>query len=591
MTKLNRRQAAPPNTAQTTAPAVGTGASPLRSTAVAAPTHEGGAGHLREARAELFLLCVAGFVAEDSFYENAEARTTRLRELVAQVVAEAADGAGEWLAGFVRWMRATANIRTAAVMVAAEAVHARLAAGHHGFNREIITGALVRADEPGEFIAYWLDRFATPGSKAGSKTLPKPVKRALADAAVRLYDEYATLRYDTDSHGVRFGDVVELAQPRTNARTDGAAQNDALLRHLIDRRHGYNTAGIPAELEMLTMRAELEALPVEARRPMVRIAAADPDCFGAGQLRMAGMTWEWLASWLQGPMDADAWKVALPTIGYMALLRNLRNLDEAGVTGAAADWVADRLADRVQVARSRQLPFRFLSAYEAVSSDRWREPLGKALQACLGNIPSTLDGTLVLVDTSGSMSMTGLSARSTMTPVRVGALFGVALAARQAHGTSALFGFADDVFEHPVRYGASVLRETERFCRRVGEVGHGTRMVEAIRATFRADRHRRVVLISDEQAFGSYHGSVAEQIPAHVPLYAFNLGGYRSSVVAPAANRHQLGGLGDWAFGFIDLIERAQGAVGWPWERVDAAANAALNPPGSPGLFRMMPPK
>jgi hypothetical protein len=563
MSKFNSLSGITATAAEMAAYRAATGTSPLRSTSATpdAVTHEGGPAHTREARSELFLLCVTGFVAENTFYETADARTTRLRDLVGRIVAQDADGAdsGEWFYRFTLWLRGTANIRTAAVMVAAEAVHARLAAGHHGLNREIVGAALLRADEPGEFVAYWLSRFTRPG---GDKTLPKPVKRGLADAAVRLYDEYATLRYDTGSHGVRFGDVVELAQPRTNARLHVSAQQSALMRHLIDRRHHYNTADVPAELEMLRARASLDVLPVEHRRTLVETAAADRESTAAQWLSNGGMTWEWLASWLQGPMDETAWRVALPGMGYMALLRNLRNLDEAGVGGVAADWVADRLADPRQVARSRQFPYRFLSAYEAVRSDRWRVALGKALDASIANLPE-LGGTLILVDTSASME-NAVSSDSVMTRVKVASLFGVALAARSR--TSELYGFATGAFAHPVLGGVSILRETERFCARIGEVGHGTQMVEAVRKTFRPDRHKRVVIISDEQAFGSYYGTPADQVPADVPFYAFNLGGHRSSVTPDAPNRHSLGSLTDATFRFIDLIEKGQQQVGWPWE-------------------------
>jgi hypothetical protein len=45
-------------------------------------THEGGAGYARDARSELFLRATGSFVGEDSFYEGAEVRDDRLRDLV-----------------------------------------------------------------------------------------------------------------------------------------------------------------------------------------------------------------------------------------------------------------------------------------------------------------------------------------------------------------------------------------------------------------------------------------------------------------------------------------------------------------------------
>ena len=72
---------------------------------------------------------------------------------------------------------------------------------------------------------------------------------------------------------------------------------------------------------MIAARAALMALPVQDRRAVLD----QPE-----RLSAAGMTWESLAGWLQGPLDAAAWQAVIPSMGYMALLRNLRNFDDAG---------------------------------------------------------------------------------------------------------------------------------------------------------------------------------------------------------------------------------------------------------------------
>jgi TROVE domain len=50
----------------------------------------------------------------------------------------------------------------------------------------------------------------------------------------------------------------------------------------------------------------------------------------------------------------------------MALLRNLRNIIEARVSAEHIEKVCTRLADPYQVAKSKQFPFRFMSAYREV---------------------------------------------------------------------------------------------------------------------------------------------------------------------------------------------------------------------------------
>ncbi|HEU5110050.1 MAG TPA: TROVE domain-containing protein, partial [Micromonosporaceae bacterium] len=275
-------------------------------------------------------------------------------------------------------------------------------------------------------------------------------------------------------------------------------------------------------------------------------------------LAAAGMTWEALAGWLGGPMDAAAWSAVIPSMGLMALARNLRNFDEAGVPDDVAARVAARFADPAQVARSRMFPFRWLAAYERAPSLRWSDALDRALRASLANLPALPGRSLVLVDTSGSMTGLAFSARSAMTPLKAAAVFGVALAAKGERVD--LCGFADGVFRHEVPAGASVIREVDRFCRRVGEVGHGTRIAAAIRRAYK--RHDRVFVISDMQTMDA---GVSAAVPGHVPLYGFNLGGYRTTAVpAGRPNRIEFGGLTDATFRMVPLIEAGRNAD-WPW--------------------------
>ena len=70
-------------------------------------------------------------------------------------------------------------------------------------------------------------------------------------------------------------------------------------------------------------------------------------------LRNSKMTWEALSSLIEGGMDAKAWEAVIPVMGYMALLRNLRNFLDAGVYSDVLDKVAavlrpDEVAARKQ---------------------------------------------------------------------------------------------------------------------------------------------------------------------------------------------------------------------------------------------------
>ena len=525
MPKFNKSAGA---VARTTSPIVSAGP---------AVTAQGGQGVTRDAKSELFLLAVTDMVGEDTFYEAAGHRDDRFRGLVHALAVE--DFA--WLGRMAVWLRKDANMRSAPVVAAAEAVHARLAAGLNGGNRQLIDAVCRRADEPGELLAYWTARYG--------RAIPKPVKRGLADAVARLYTERSLLKYDSSATGFRFGDVIELVHPAPHA--DKPWQGE-LFEHALDRRHNRDKE-IPAALGMLRARAALTALPVDERRSVL---TADG---GVERLAKAGMTWEPLAGWLQGPLDAAAWTAVIPSMGCMALLRNLRNFDEAGVGDEVAAAVAAKLADPAEVAASRQLPIRFLSAYRAAPSLRWSWPLEQALGHSLANIPRLAGHTLVLVDTSGSMRA-GFSRDGKLYRWDAAALFGIALASRCERAD--VVAYSDRMMDFPPVAGESVLAALKRFGDGGFFMGRGTNTAVALDKSFAG--HDRIVVLTDEQA-AYHHTAVTTTVPAAVPMYTWNLAGYRvGHAPSGAGNRHTFGGLTDQGFAMIPLLERAQ-SQSWPF--------------------------
>lgn len=495
-------------------------------------THEGAPGFARDTKGELFLLAVANMVGENTFYESAGERDDRFRNLVHQVAVTDP----VWLTGMIGWLRNEANMRTASVVAALEGAKARVDAKAHGHSRQMVDAALRRADEPGEALAYWTSRYG--------RRLPKPVKRGIADAAARLYDERSMLKYDTATKGFRFSDVLNLvhASPAADKPWQGT-----LFSYAHERRHNRGTSPDP------------DMLPTLARNTVfAERVETDPSLLLApDELKAAGLTWESALSLAGGRVDkARLWEALIPSMGYMALVRNLRNFDQAGVSDEVAERVAARLSDPEQVARSRQLPMRFLSAYRAAPSLRWGHALEKALKASLGNVPELGGRTLVLVDRSGSMQAP-LSARSDLNRADAAAIFGSALAMRCEDTDLVEFGTGSTPVA--LERGDSLLRVIERF-----QWMGGTNTARAVREHFRG--HDRVVIVTDEQAHHSRGGGPTEQVPASVSVYTWNLAGYRyGHGPSGAGGRYTFGGLGDAAFRMIPLLERGRDAR-WPWE-------------------------
>jgi hypothetical protein len=501
-----------------TATKTATGTSPIVTAATpSGTTHECAPGFARDLKSELFLLAVANMVGEATFYEKAGDRDNRYATLVREVAVADPD----WTGRFLRWLRTEANMRSASLVGALEAAKAMVAAQVPGA-RQIVSSVLQRADEPGEALAYW--------TSTNGRAIPKPVKRGIADAIQRLYTEYGLLKYDTASKGFRFADVIDLVHP-----TPAAPWQADLFMVALERRHNRDEP-TPMSLPMLVANGQLR-----------QAAAEDPAVLlDVDRLREAGMTWEDVLSLAGTKLDKGSlWTAMIPGMGYMALLRNLRNFDQAGVSDTVAGQVAARLSDPEQVAKSKQFPFRFLAAYRNAPSLRWGHALDKALTASLANVPELSGRTLVLVDRSGSM-FARMSAKSELTSADAAAVFGSAIALRNV-GRADLVEFGTGSRALPVKAGDSLLRTVERF----GDLG-GTQTLAAVQQHYNG--HDRVLIVTDEQAHYGY-GDPGSAIPAAVPLYTWNLVGYQHGHGPGKPNRHTFAGLTDQAFRMVPLLE------------------------------------
>jgi hypothetical protein len=551
-------------------------------------TFEGGAGFARDAKSELFLLAVANFVGEDTFYEDAAGRDTRYRDLVRQCAAE--DPA--WTFELLRWLRSEANMRSASIVGAIEAGRVlsklppptqagALTRAQPPTARALVDAVMLRADEPAEALGYWLSNYGRP--------LPKWLKRGLGDAACRLYRPYTALKWDSDRNPVRMADVVEFSQI---ARHRGEAKH-ALFKWLLDRRHNRaNWLSMP----MTAARKALEAIPAQQRQAF----AQTPEFLTA--LTEAGMTWEAASGWIGGPLTAALWHqlIDADAMGYLALLRNLNNLDRAGISTEHRARVAARLVDLGRVATSRVLPMQFLNAYNNVVNDYWKPLLDEAATLSLVSVPHLDGDTLILVDTSGSMNApfttsqgrrrAGEGESVKLMRWDVAALFGIALgracerarvvsysapsrpgyrALRRLPGGGYTYQYTGHdpgeagTLAFDLRAGENLLAAVQRF-RQDYFIGGGTDTYAALDTHYMG--HNRVIVLTDEQT-GVHADGVFAKVPVTVPVYTFNLAGYQPAHAASGGNRLTVGGLSDAAFRMISTLESRR-AGAWPWSPV-----------------------
>src|SRR5262245_14234169 len=198
---------------------------------------------------------------------------------------------------------------------------------------DTVARVIQRADELGELVALH-------HKLGGKKMLPAQMRKGLARAFAK-FDAYALAKYDRDA-AVKLRDVLRLVRP-----TPKDAEQSALWKGVKDR--------------------SLQA----------------PD------------TWEVALS--SGADKKQTFERLLRDgkLGYLALLRNLRNMAQAGVDEA--------LVRQAIVARKggaqRVLPFRYVAAARAAPQFEW--PLDQSLQAAIADLQPLPGRTIVLIDVSG----------------------------------------------------------------------------------------------------------------------------------------------------------------------------------------------
>ncbi|HTS37593.1 MAG TPA: TROVE domain-containing protein [Candidatus Solibacter sp.] len=317
-------------------------------------------------------------------------------------------------------------------------------ASHRALVADTLATVIQRADDLAEFVAiYWKD---------GRVPLSGQVKKGLA-AAFPKFDEYALAKYDR-SGPVKLRDVLFLAhaKPRDEAQAE-------VWRHLI-----------------------------------------------AGEL-VAPDTWEVALS--AGADKREAWERLLRErkLGALALLRNLRNMRESGVSESL---VLEALGS---VNAARVLPFRFLAA--ARHAPRWEEALEQAMLKSISEKEKLPGKTIVLVDVSGSMTAP-LSRRSEMQ--RNDAACGLAVLLREIGEKVEVFSFSDSLVAVPARRGFALRDAIDASQRH-----NSTQLGKAVAELNQKHGYDRLIVITDEQASNTVPNSNGNG-------YVINVASYRNGV-------------------------------------------------------------
>ena len=485
---------------------------------------EQGLAFKMNAKTRLYSQVVTSLIGEDKFYQAGEDHDQEIFKDIAEV----ATIDPEFILRLAAYARNEMYLRSGPVMLLAEAAAIPAC---KPYVRRWTPLILRRADEPGELFAYWVGKY---GSK---KQFPNSLKKGIADALFQ-FDEYQLEKYNRDGT-VKLRDVLKVCHPAPST-----AQQNALYRYLVTGEIDRTLLPKLAAKQDFLLLTEFGD---EARRLITE----------------ASVTWE--VALAKFGNKKEVWEAL--NLPFMAMLRNLRNLIQADADMTSA---IERLQNPEAVRRSKQFPFRFLSAYrelEAIpGSDQVLGALSKAITLSVENLPRLLGVTLVACDNSGSMQ-DRLSQKGTITYADIANLFG-ALSYRfcenaivGAFGTDwarVQFNPADSVFTNMERIRAADTK---------GMSTNGYRVIDyLVDSKIKVDR---IILLSDMQCYdaygvrGSHDNSVAAALLRYrsavnpkVKLHSIDLAGYGTSLVPQnASGVSMIAGWSDRIFKFMPAYE------------------------------------
>lgn len=291
--------------------------------------------------------------------------------------------------------------------------------GYREFVSDTLADVIQRPDEIAEFLSiYWKD---------GRCPISAQVKKGLA-LAFQKFNEYQLSKWNKDG-AIKLRDVLFMCHAK------------------------------PKDEEQ-----------AELWKRLVSGSLATPD------------TWEVALSTGENKREAWCRLLEVGKLGGLAILRNLRNMEQAGVP---RKLIASALT-KMKV--ERILPFRFIAAARYAP---WLEPaIESAMLRCLDGREKLPGKTVLLVDVSGSMDVP-LSERSDMT--RLDAACGLAILARELCEEVEICTFSQHLKVIPPRRGFA-LRDAI-----VSSQQHSsTYLGAAVRSV--AGSGARLIVFTDEQS-------------------------------------------------------------------------------------------
>lgn len=460
----------------------------------------GGQAHKASDKLEFASILLTSFV-QNQFYRSASDTIDRVAELISGFKDK------EFAAKAAIYARNEFGMRSITHVVGGELFRmdgSKNPVAKQEWVKRFINKVVYRPDDAIEILAYFKNNVM-------DNAIPAQLKKGLALALSR-FKEYELAKYRAEGKEISMVDVVNLTHP----------QHTTALSKLVK-----GTLKPANTWEVNISKAGQEAETEEEKQEL----------------------------------KSEAWAKLIQEnkIGYLALLRNLRNIiDQAD--DKTFEAAVDLLVNKEKIKKSLIMPFQFQTAAHEIEKIRGVKAkevlvaLSKALDISVDNVPHFEGKTLIALDESGSMEGK---------PLDIGSLFSAVLyKALDAD----LICFAESgkyVTLNPVDSTLTLAEKIKK------QISGGTNF-NAIFDTAK-EKYDRIIILSDMQAWMS-RGYGGESLPrssfeaykrrtgANPLIYSFDLQGY-GTLQFPEQNVFALAGFSEKVFDIMKLLETDKKAL------------------------------
>jgi hypothetical protein len=366
------------------------------------------------------------------------------------------------------------------------------------FVRKTINKVTERVDDLTEILSYQISEHG--------RTIPNSMKKGIADV-FPSFDEHTLAKYDR-AKAVKLKDILCLTHP------------------------------VPVNTEQSAMWKRL--LEGELATPI---------------------TWETQVS--KDGNKAEVWDklIADRKLGYMAALRNLRNIVQSNAKNLPQ--VLDYIKNPTAVANGKQLPFRYLSAFreleEVVRNSTVLDAICEALDLSVVNMPKFEGKTFMTCDNSGSMD-SKLSQTGKISYKDVGMLMMAMATGFCTEATTSVFGDNFKLVTAPSR--DTSISKMKSFAR--NDVGWSTNLWKSVQWALQSKTYfDRMIVFTDEQCYNTYGRETAQSyfsqylqtVNPNCIMHLINLKAYDNTTQFIGHNVNYISGWSDKIFEFIPAFE------------------------------------